>query len=227
MIGAYKDKLKRGEPVIVLNPDHPNPGLVEFLGKLPVDAVFLDCEQGSADVETVENMVRAARLAKLPSLIRLFSGEDWVIERYMGRGADGIVVPRLQTAAQAARCVEAVHYCYPQTAHEKSVVIQIETMSALDTLDEFLRVDGIDTYFLGPVDLAKGLGFLGDYRRPEVQYALDGAISKIRDAGKVAGILVDYGDTGRYVRLGVQFLYVHANALLTEGAKSFARLTQS
>ena len=157
MVKSFKHKLERGEPVLVINPDHPSPSLVEFLGRLPVDAVWIDCEQGSADFESVENMTRAARVNSLVSLVRIFSPEEWVIERYMGRGVDGIVVPRLETAAQAMDVVKAVRYCYPKNHQEKIIVAQIETRSALETLDEFLRVDGIDVYFIGPVDLAKSL----------------------------------------------------------------------
>ena len=58
MIQAFKDKLATGAAVLVVNPDHPSPSLVESLGRLPIDAVWIDCEQGAADVETVANMAR-------------------------------------------------------------------------------------------------------------------------------------------------------------------------
>ncbi len=107
MAKGLKEKLGAGQPVVVVNPDHPSPGLVQFIGRLPVDAVFIDCEQGSAGIETMENMVRAARVGGLGSLVRLFSPDDWVIERYMLRGVDGIVVPRIDTAEAARRVVAA------------------------------------------------------------------------------------------------------------------------
>lgn len=223
-MSQFKAKLQRGEPVIVVNPDHPHPSLVEFLGRLPLDAVFIDCEQGSADVETVENMARAARLMKLTSLVRLFSSEDWVIERYMGRGVDGIVVPRLETPEQADRVVNAVRYCYPKNHHEKIVVVQVETRAAFEALEAFLEIDGIDVFFIGPVDLSKSLGHGGDFRGPEMQAVLDEAIGKIRGAGKSAGTLVGFADASAYVERGAQFLYTHVNDYLGEGARNFARL---
>ena len=58
MIQAFKDKLATGAPVLVVNPDHPSPSLVQSLGRLPTDAVWIDCEQGAADVETVASMAR-------------------------------------------------------------------------------------------------------------------------------------------------------------------------
>ncbi len=182
MIQAFKDKLATGAAVLVVNPDHPSPSLVESLGRLPIDAVWIDCEQGAADVETVENMARAARVAGLVSMVRIFAPEDWAIERYMFRGLDGLVVPRLDSAAQAQGVVDALRYCFPETHQDELVVIQMETRGALDDLAAFLRVDGIHVYVIGPVDLAKSLGYAGDYRRPEVQQAIDETIAKIRAA---------------------------------------------
>lgn len=224
MVEAFKNKIQRGETVLVINPDHPSPSLVQFMGGLPIDAVWIDCEQGSADVETVENMARAARLAGLVSLVRVFSPEDWVIERFLFRGIDGLVVPRLDTAAQAQAVVDAVRYCFPKTHHEKLVVVQIESKSAIQDLTEFLRVAGIDVYMIGPVDLAKSLGFEGDFGLPEVQQVIDETIGAIRAAGKTAGILVDRENVWRYVDQGVGFLYVHANDFLAKGAADFANL---
>ena len=224
MIQAFKDKLATGAAVLVVNPDHPSPSLVESLGRLPIDAVWIDCEQGAADVETVENMARAARLAGLVSMVRIFAPEDWAIERYMFRGLDGLVVPRLDSAAQAQGVVDALRYCFPKTHGDKLLVVQIESRAALEDLAGFLDVDGIDVYMIGPVDLAKSLGFEGDYRRPEVQQAIDETIATIREAGKAAGILVERDNVARYRDRGVQFLYAHANAFLSRGARDFADL---
>ncbi len=223
MVEAFREKLRQGGPVLVVNPDRPAPGLVEFLGRLPVDAVFIDCEHGSASLETVENMTRAARLAGLISLIRIFSPEDWVIERYLGLGADGLVVPRLETGAQAEAALAALRYARLGQPGERLFVVQIETRGALEGLEDFLAVDGIDAYFIGPNDLAKSLGYEGDYRRPEVQEAIDGAIAQILLRGRTAGILVDRGNVRGYVEKGVRFLYAHANEFLVQGAEDFRR----
>ncbi|MCZ6847123.1 MAG: aldolase/citrate lyase family protein, partial [Alphaproteobacteria bacterium] len=79
-------------------------------------------------------------------------------------------------------------------------------------------------YMIGPVDLAKSLGYAGDYREPAVQQAIDETIAKIREAGKAAGILVERDNVARYRDQGVQFLYAHANAFLSHGAEDFADL---
>lgn len=169
---------------------------------------------------------RAAKLMRTASLVRLFDGSDWVIERYIARGVDGIVVPRLDSADQAASVIRAVRYCLPKSHQDKVVVIQIETRDALTELDRFIELPGVDVLFLGPVDLAKSLGFEGDHRHPDVQRTLMDAVMRIRRAGKAPGILVDRGSVRRWCRraqAGALFLYEHADSLLAIGADEIAK----
>ncbi len=224
MTTKFKSKLAAGQPVIVMNPDHPSPSLVEFVAGLGVDAVMIDAEQGSADVETVEDMGRAARAAGICALVRLFSPEPWIIERYMLRGVHGIVVPRLDTAAAARRVVGEVRYCFPANADEKIVVVQVETANAVAELDEFLAIQGIDCLFIGPVDLAKSLGHRGDYRRPEVMQVIERAVERITSTGKPAGMLVKEDDVLHWRSKGVTFLYTHLNDCALSGARHFNSL---
>ena len=218
-----REKLARDEPLVVVNADHPSASLVEVLARQPIDAVFIDCEQGSPDVESVENMARAARLHGMASLVRVFDPQDWVLERYLLRGVDGVVAPRLDRATDARRVVEGVRYCFPAAPETKFVVVQIESCAAVAELDEFLAVEGIDVYFIGPVDLAKSMGHRGDYRHPEVQKVMDDIIARGRAAGRHVGILADAGNAADYLARGVRFLYTHANDFIGAGARTFAR----
>ncbi|MGI9332230.1 MAG: HpcH/HpaI aldolase family protein [Gammaproteobacteria bacterium] len=221
-VKALRDKLDRDEPLIVVNADHPSASLVEVLAQLPIDVLFIDCEQGSPDVESVENMARAARLHALASVVRVFSPQPWVLERYLFRGVDGVVVPRVDHAEDAQRVVDGVRYCFPRAPQGKFVAVQIESQSAVDELDAFLQVDGIDAFFIGPVDLAKSMGYEGDFRVPAVQRAMDDVIARTRAAGRHVGILVDDDNVAEYCRKGVRFLYTHANAFISVGACAFA-----
>ena len=108
MTARFKARLAARQPVIVMNPDHPSASLVEFIARLGVDAVMIDCEQGSPNVESVEDMARAARAVGLCALVRIAPPEAWAIERYMFRGVHGVVVPRLDTAVAAQRIVDDV-----------------------------------------------------------------------------------------------------------------------
>lgn len=224
MTVQFKAKLAARQPVVVMNPDHPSPSLVEFIARLGVDAVMIDAEQGSPNIETVEEMARAARAAGLCALVRIAPPESWVIERYMFRGVHGIVVPRLNSASAARRVVEDVRYCFPDSAAEKIVVVQIETANAVAEIDDFLSNDGIDCLFIGSVDLAKSLGYRGDFRRQEVMQVLDATVERIVAAGKPAGMMVKEDDLKHWRSKGVTFLYNHLNDYAQSGAVGFNRL---
>ena len=224
-VERLRAKLARDEPLVVVNADHPSASFVEVLARQPIDVVFIDCEQGSPDVESVENMARAARLHSMASVVRVFSPADWVLERYLFRGVDGVVVPRVDRAADAKGVVESVRYCFPRDPSDPSgkfVSVQIETVTAIEELDDFLAVDGIDVYFIGPVDLAKSMGHEGNFRAPEVQRVMDQVIERTRAAGRHVGILVDDDNVADYVAKGVRFLYTHANDFVAAGARAFS-----
>ncbi|MBU1361649.1 MAG: 2,4-dihydroxyhept-2-ene-1,7-dioic acid aldolase [Gammaproteobacteria bacterium] len=220
---AFKRKLQSGQPVSVINVDYANAALVEFLARpeLRLDAVMLDAEQGSPDFESLEDMARVARLAGLCVLVRIFSPEPWVIERMLLRGVDGIIVPRLDSAEQARAVVDGVRYCYPKDADDKVIVVQIESAAAHADLDAFLATEGIDAYFIGPVDLSRSMGHQGNYSVAPVQAAIDDILQRTRAAGRAAGTMVKPGDADQWVERGARFLYFHVNDWLQIGSRSF------
>ncbi len=223
MSAKLKAKFAQGAPAFVVNSDHPSPSLVETMGGVLIDAVFIDCEQGSADFESVENMIRAAKLTDMPAIVRLFSHEDWIVERMLCRGAEGLVIPKADTTEKLEQVVAAVRdHFYPNPIQDRMVIAQIETREGFAALPDLLRVDGVDVYFLGPIDVAKSLGHQGNLDHPEVVALIDGAIKAIRGVGKVSGILVDFNNIDHYANKGVQFLYGHVNELLMLGAQSMS-----
>ena len=142
----------------------------------------------------------------------------------MGRGVHGIVVPRLDHAEDARRAVEDVRYCFPDSADEKTVVVQIESATAVAELDAFLAIDGIDCLFVGPVDLAKSLGYGGDFRVQEIMTVIEQTIKRIAEAGKAAGMMVKEDDVGHWRNQGASFLYNHLNDYALMGARQFNSL---
>ena len=221
---TFKARLAARQTVSLVNPDHPSSSLVNFMCTLGVDAFMLDCEQGSPSFENIEDMTRAARLGGVASLVRIPSPEPWTIERYMMRGVDGLVVPRLDDASAAARVVQDIAYCAPKDFDKKSVIVQIESASAVKALDDFLAIDLIDCYFIGVVDLSKSMGFRGDYSGPEVMAALDDTVARIVGAGKCAGIMVKEHDLASWQGKGVSMLYTHLNDFAAMGARSWRQL---
>lgn len=216
-----KSGLARREKLLVVNIDYSNASLVEFLARNGADVIFIDCEQGDTGIETIPDLVRAAHIAGTPVLVRLFSSEAGVIERYLFRGVDGIVIPRLETADQVREVVETMKYCFPTDYRDKSLVIQIETLSAARNLPAILKIDGVDAFFIGPVDLAKSMGHGGDFREIEVAREIDRLILDIAKAERSAGMLVTDATIRDLAVKGVNFLYLHTNDFLKIGCTMF------
>jgi 4-hydroxy-2-oxoheptanedioate aldolase len=218
-----KDELRAGRPGLLINPDHPSSSLVAELEPLGVDAVMIDCEQGSPSYVDVEEMSRAARAGGMSALVRVPAPAPWVIERYMMRGIDGVVIPRVNTAAEAADAVEAVRYCAPRTFADTTVILQIESATAVAELDGFLALEEVDAYFIGPVDLSKSLGFGGDYRTSGVVAVIDQVIDRVVGAGRAVGMLVTADDVRHWRDRGVTLQYTHVNEFLRLGAREWRR----
>jgi 4-hydroxy-2-oxoheptanedioate aldolase len=103
------------------------------------------------------------------------------------------------------------------------VVVLLEEQEALRNLDEILRVDNIDVFFVAPSDLAQTLGHIGDTGHPDVQKAIDDAIARIVAAGRVAGTLVNEDNLSSYVRKGARFLMTSWNGWVARGGAEFLR----
>ena len=223
MANPFKDKLKRDEVVVVLNPDHPSPSLTEFVAGLGFDGVFIDCEHGVATVERVQDMCRAARAAGVQSIVRPESDAPFLITRYLDAGAGGIMVPHVETAAMAHQIVETVRYARPKDHEDKVVVAMIESMPAIANLPELLNVEGIDVFFIGPNDLSHSMGYAAQMHHPEVKAMVKKASASIRDAGKTPGTLVVGQTAAEFVAAGCRFLYEHTNSFIVAGASDFKR----
>src|SRR5262249_2937283 len=143
--------------------------------------------------------------------------------RTLDRGAQGIVVPHVNTAAEARAVVEAGKFApigkrgmftsrqgfgvgdYLKIANDQSLlIVLIEDIVGVKNLDEIVKVDHIDVFFVAPSDLATSMGHIGDMGHPEVQQTIDAAIAKIARAGRTAGTLVNAANVERYTRLGVR-----------------------
>jgi 4-hydroxy-2-oxoheptanedioate aldolase len=93
--------------------------------------------------------------------------------------------------------------------------VQVETRAGLDALEAIARCEGVDGVFIGPADLAAGLGHLGEIPHPEVQSAIRDGIARIRACGKGAGILAtDEASARRYIEWGTTFTAVGMDAMI-------------
>ena len=238
-INAAKQKLQNGQIVTTIS-GLQNADTIDFLGPMGFDAAWLECEHGPVDWDQLGDMTRACDLWGLTSITRVNSNEPWLITRTLDRGSMGIVVPHVNSRAAAEQALESCKYApqgyrgmfggrqsygvadYVHQANDQTmVIVLLEEVEALENLDEILKVDNIDVFFVAPSDLAQTMGHIGDVAHPEVQSAIDSAISRIVAAGRTAGTLVNDDNLTGYVEKGARFLMTSWNAWVARGANGF------
>ncbi|WNJ88347.1 HpcH/HpaI aldolase family protein [Bosea sp. 685] len=228
MNGAkLRGKLSRGECVSMLTTHHLSPGHAVRLTELGADAIFLDCEHGTWSFEDVRLTAQAIRGAGGAAIVRPDCHQRSLLIRYLNAGADGLMVPMIDTAEQAHGVVDAVRYgCFAD--HEKRLVIgMIETLEAIEGIDALLAVEGIDVFFIGPGDLSQNMGYppappFGQPRPQAVVDKVSEAVKAIRGAGKVAGTLATADELPFWRDKGVQYFYVHSDPFLRIGMNEIA-----
>lgn len=231
----FKAAIHRGEPQIGLWLDMGEAITAEIAGTAGFDWLVIDGEHGPNDLRSIIEQLRALATSASEPVVRVPTGESWIIKQMLDAGARTLLVPMVDSAEQARALVSAMHYPprgirgmgavvarasafgsvgdYNQTASDNvCLLIQAETRAAIADLDNILDVEGVDGVFIGPADLAADMGYLGKIAEPEVQGVIEDAIRKIVGAGKAAGILTfneDYNK--RYLELGASFVAVGAD----------------
>jgi len=153
------------------------------------------------------------------------------IKRLLDAGFYNFLVPFVQNADEARQAVAATRYppqgirgvsvsqrsnrygtvpdYFPGANDQMCVVVQIESATAVNAAPEIAAVDGIDCLFVGPSDLAAGLGHLGNANHPEVQAAIARVFAAAKAAGKPSGILAPVeAEARRYLAMGATFVAV-------------------
>ncbi|WP_320199537.1 HpcH/HpaI aldolase family protein [Agrobacterium sp. rho-13.3] len=223
MNGAkLRARLQAGEAITMFTPHHSSSGMAARLVELGADSVFLDCEHGTWSFEDVRETAQIVRSVNGAAIVRPHSHERPLIIRYLNAGADGIMVPMVDTAQQAQAIVDTVRYALPSDYEKRLVISMVETVQAVDNLEEMLAVDGIDVFFIGPGDLSQDMGFppappFGEPRPAVVMEKVAVAIEKIRAAGKIAGTLATADELPHWLEKGVQFFYMHSDPFLRLG----------
>lgn len=234
-----KEKLAAGQAVTTIS-GLSSSEIIDFMGPLGFDAAWIEGEHGSVTWEQLGDMTRACDLWGMTSITRVTANEPWLITRTLDRGSMGIVVPHVNTKEDAEKAAKSAKYAplgyrgmfggrqsygvgdyFHQANNQTMVIVLMEEDVALKNLDEILRVDDIDVFFVAPSDLAQTMGHIGNPGHPEVQKAIDDAIAKIIAAGRVAGTLVNDENVARYLEQGVGFTMTSWNAWVTRGGAAF------
>ena len=201
------------------------------------DWLAIDTEHSPNDLVTVFAQLQAIAPYPVEPLVRPQSSDKDVIKQLLDIGARSLILPSVESAAQASAIVAATRYPmrgvrgvagstratrwgripnYLQSAEaDIFLAMQIESAAGLAAAAEIAAVDGVDALFVGPSDLAATMGFLGQASAPEVQAAIASIGTACRRAGKASGILaVVEADARRCLDGGYTMVGIGADQVL-------------
>jgi 4-hydroxy-2-oxoheptanedioate aldolase len=225
MSAAIKERILTQSVISVCNTDFPTPQMVEFMGELGFDVLFIDCEHSSTDFRLVEELARAARVSNMASVLRPWSNDQGLINRYLSCGVGGIQAAHINNPGDANGVLEGLRRWGDGDYREKILLVMIESQEAIDNLPALLAMDEFDVFYFGQNDLAESMGLKGQRKHPKVRATVEDAIKRVADAGKIPGMnMQDEIDTvTRYMELGLRWINVHQKQFMARGSKAFLK----
>jgi 2-keto-3-deoxy-L-rhamnonate aldolase RhmA len=249
-----KQALKAGETVFGSQISlFRSPEVARIYAMAGFDFVFIDMEHSPFALETVSDMIAAARSANIVPVVRVPQGEYPFVCRVLDQGAQGVIVPRVNSPKEVSEIVSWMRYppegirgfaaTTAQTDHEEVAtrdfidannhetlcVIQIERREALDDLDEMLSFPSVDVACLGYMDLSIDLGFPGQLDHPQMVAIIERIIAVAKRHGVAAGIIgPQIEPLVHWMQKGMRFIsYSTESRLLQEAATSAVRRLRS
>jgi len=218
---------------------------LDALRGLGFEWFMIDTEHAPVNPETLAAMVSLLGDDGPTPLVRVGNVDQYLVKQALDVGAHGVLVPLVNTEAQAKAAVAFAKYppdgvrgaaaaaasrygaelaSYLRTANSETLVgVQIETKEALDHLESIAGVNGVDLLFVGPQDLTLSLGLLDDRKNPKVRDSMRAVVEACERHGKVPGTLVIDPEERRVaVELGFRFISLASDVrFLITGANSY------
>ena len=247
MRNPFKAAIGRGEKVIGLWLSMAHAYSAEICATAGFQWLLIDNEHAPNDLRSTLEQLQAVAAYPGHPVVRTVDGNPSTIKKLLDIGVQTLLVPMVDTPEQALALAAATRYPpdgtrgvgaaaarashwgarrdYVNTADDDvCLLLQAESVAALDNLERISAVDGVHGIFIGPADLAASMGYRGRPDRGEVQEAIEGAIRKIIASGKAAGTLT--GDpklARRYLELGASFVAVGIDVtILAQGTRRLA-----
>ena len=180
------------------------PQVAEMISLAGFDWVMIDMEHSALSLAETQNALQVLG-NKILKIVRVPGNDDIWIKRVLDTGCDGIIIPMVNSAAEAERIIKASKYPlagarsvgvarahnygaafkeYVSDANSDLIIMpQIEHIEGVRNIDSILKVQGIDAIFIGPYDLSASMGLTGQVNHPEVRSSIDLIKRKCRKAG--------------------------------------------
>jgi 2-keto-3-deoxy-L-rhamnonate aldolase RhmA len=243
MARSFRARLRGGERLLGTMVTLPEPAVAEILSRLGFDWLFVDGEHGPLETRELGAILRAAG-ERTACIVRVPEVAEAPIKKALDLGAHGIIVPQVNTAAQAANVVRFARYApdgargvglarahgygqafreYLSSANDEiAVIVQAEHADAVANIEAIVRVPGVDAVLLGPYDLSASLGRMGQIDHPDVIAAIERVTQVCRAAGMPLGYFgVTAAAVKPYAAKGYTLLVAGVDTLyVASGAKS-------
>lgn len=249
---SFKAALREGRAQIGLWLSLGDAVAAEVCATAGFDWLLIDGEHGPNDIRTILAQLQAVASSGSHAIVRPPIGDTRLVKQMLDIGAQTLLIPMIETGAEAAAMVRAMLYPpegvrgvgaalarasgfgarsgYLDSANDEvCLLLQVESVAALANLEAIAGTDGVDGVFIGPADLSASMGFRGRPNAPEVKAAITDAIARIRAQGKAAGILsTDEAVAKHWLELGATFVAVGSDVGALGGtvrrmAKAFGR----
>ena len=205
---SFRSRLVAGEPLYGAWSVIPSALSVRLLAAAGLDYVVIDLQHGGASEADLPAMTSAIRLAGATPVARVRHAHTADIGRALDLGCEGVIVPNIDSAAQARQAAGAVRY--PPAGHrsaggvlaaaEPFCLVMAESADAVAALEATLAVEGVDGLYVGPKDLSLSLGCEADPDDPVLRRALNRVWAACAAAGKPVGVHAADGVTARRYR---------------------------
>ncbi|HLP46180.1 MAG TPA: aldolase/citrate lyase family protein [Candidatus Kapabacteria bacterium] len=246
----FKKKLAQKQPLIGTLQELPATEVTEILALAGLDWLFVDMEHSAIDVSCMQHILQAGQ-KMCPCIVRSPSHDEVWLKKILDAGADGIIIPLVNSAEKAKEIIRFCKYPpagsrsigiaraqdygmnfqkYVAEANEKvAVILQIEHIDAVRNIDAIVKVPGIDAIFIGPYDLSGSMGMTGQVNSPEVQQQIETVRKACIDAGLPMGIFTaDPAEVKSLLEKGYSLIAVGIDAMiLGKAAKEALKISKS
>jgi len=205
--------------------------IIEIMASAGFDWLTIDLEHSVIDLSKAQELISQIQASGISALVRVSKNEEVVIKRVMDAGANGVIVPSVNSVAEAEQAVASVKYPpsghrgvgltraqnygigfkeYKKWLEEDSIVIaQIEHINAVNNISQIINTPGIDGIIIGPYDLSASMGFPGEFERDDVVAALEKVKKTCLENNKNMGFHVippDHTKLNEKIKEGYRFL---------------------
>jgi 2-keto-3-deoxy-L-rhamnonate aldolase RhmA len=219
---GVRQRLQQGELVLgQLVLEFFTPGLGPMLDACGLDFVIFDMEHGRCDIGMLEQMIASCRGSAIVPMVRVPDANFAPLSRVLDLGARGVMVPRVETRQQAEAIVSALKYApegkrgvalgiahdlyraagaefFARSNEDTPIILQVETVKALENLDAIVSTPGVDVVWIGHYDLTVSMGIPAQFEHPRLLQAMDDLVATCRKHGVAPGFLPPTQESAAY-----------------------------